>query len=102
MHSTNPVAPTAGTLVGERSYSHGATTASWSAWGRATTSWPRATRAPNTTVNGHYAVVTDSDAGRCVTWTELSGRVRQVCSSGAGDTAPLATPTLLTVARSLR
>jgi hypothetical protein len=34
-----------------------------------------------------------------VTWTELSGRVRQVCSSGS---APLATPQLLRVARSLR
>ena len=101
VHSTSPVAPTADTLVGERSYSRGDDRLVVRVGSRYDV-LAEGNQSTNTTVDGHYAVVTDSGAGRCVTWTELSGRVRQVCSSGAGDTAPLATPTLLTVARSLR
>jgi hypothetical protein len=97
-HSTSPVAPGVDTLVGERSYARGSDRIVVRVGSRYDV-LAEGDQSSDTTVDGHYAVVTDSGSGRCVTWTELSGRVRQVCSSGA---APLATPQLLTVARSLR
>lgn len=97
-HSTSPVAPGVDTLVGERSYARGGDRIVVRVGSRYDV-LAEGDQSSNTTVAGHYAVVTDSGSGRCVTWTELSGRVRQVCSSG---TTPLATPQLLTVARSLR
>ncbi len=97
-HSTNPVTPAADDLVGERSYVHGDNQLVVRVGSRYDVLAEGDQRA-DATVDGHVAAITDGGAGRCVTWTELSGRVRQVCSTG---TRPLATTTLLTVARSLR
>ena len=92
-----PVVPTLERLVAERAYAKGTNRLLVRVGSRVDIVAPgRQTK--DTTVDGSYAVVTRRDHERCVTWSEPSGRVRQVCSTGA---EPLAGSTLLQVARSL-
>lgn len=89
--------PTAGRLVGERTYASGADRLVVRVGPRDQVAAP-AQQDGGGLVDGQYVVVAGDARQRCATWTELSGRVRQLCSVGQ---APLAAPALLRLARGL-
>lgn len=96
--SAEPVDANAGRLVAARVFSAGKARLTVRIGSRFDVVTPGVLR-DDTTVGGDYAAVYTSARERCITWTALSGRVREVCSTGS---KPLGTATLLPIARSLR
>jgi hypothetical protein len=93
-----PVNAATGNLVASREYVHGPDRLIVRVGSRFTVLAPGSVESA-TTVAGQYASVTHGAGQRCITWTELSGRVRQVCSTAR---APLGAAALTVIARTLR
>lgn len=96
--SASPVDDVAGRLVATRIYSAGKSRLTVRIGSRFDVVTEGVLR-EDTTVRGGYAAVYVGHGQRCIAWTEISGRVREVCSVAA---PPLTTARLLPIARSLR
>jgi hypothetical protein len=96
--TTRPVSAATGNLVASRAYAKGADQLVVRIGSRFTVLAPGAVEVASN-VAGQYATISRTPGQRCITWTELSGRVRQVCSVAR---TPLPAGALTAVARSLK
>jgi hypothetical protein len=96
--TVQPVDASAGRLVGTRTYVAGRATLLVRVGPRLDLPDPGAVES-DVTIAGNFAEITSARDQRCASWTEISGRVREVCSVAA---RPLTAASLARVAASLR